>query len=219
VEVSGPPPAGQRALSRDDWQRLIYLAHTDKAAAFEQYSKHYLATSGQIYYSDAHQFADYADGYHKALDDRLGSAHPATEMITEIYVPRDLLFDFMAAAAEDFRANDVNVIYGTIRLIERDDESFLAWATDRWACIIFNLCVVHTPALIEKAAEDFRRLIDRAIERGGKYYLTYNHWATPEQVETCYPQFREFLALKGKHDPAERFQSNWYRHYRELLGT
>jgi hypothetical protein len=52
-------------------------------------------------------------------------------MITEIYVPRERLADFMAAVAEEFRSNGANLIYGTIRLIERDDESFLAWATDR----------------------------------------------------------------------------------------
>jgi FAD/FMN-containing dehydrogenase len=219
VEDSGPPPPRQRALSSDDWQRLIYLAHTDKALAWQHYSTHYLATSGQIYYSDAHQFADYADGYHRALDTRLGSKHPSTEMITEIYVPRDRLADFMAAAAEDFRAHDVNVIYGTIRLIERDDESFLAWATDRWVCIIFNLCTPHTRAGLDKAAGDFRRLIDRAIKLGGKYYLTYHRWATKEQVETCYPHFRGFLAEKLAHDPDERFQSDWYRHYRDSFGS
>ncbi|MBD0329062.1 MAG: FAD-binding oxidoreductase [Thermoleophilia bacterium] len=217
VEAAGPPPAGQRALSADDWERLIYLAHTDRALAFEQYSRHYLATSGQLYYSDAHQLADYADGYHEALDARLGSGQRATEMITEVYVPRERLADFMAAVAGDFRTHDVNVIYGTIRLIERDDESFLAWATDRWACIIFNLCTTHTAAGIEKAAEDFRRLIDRALERGGKYYLTYHRWATREQVDACYPQFREFLARKRAYDPDERFQSDWYRHYAAMF--
>jgi FAD/FMN-containing dehydrogenase len=217
IEREGPPPAGQRALTRQDWQRLIYLGHTDKARAFKEYSTHYLATSGQIYYSDAHQLADYADNYHRAVDERLGAAHPATEMITEIYVPRDRLVDFMAAVAEDFRANDVNLIYGTIRLIERDDESFLAWATDRWVCIIFNLHVVHTPEGLEHAADAFRRLIDLGIERGGKYYLTYHRWATRSQVEVCYPQFAEFLRLKRAYDPGERFQSNWYRHQRAMF--
>ncbi len=38
------------------------------------------------------------------------------------------------------------VIYGTIRLIERDEESFLAWAREPWACIIFNLHLEHTSA-------------------------------------------------------------------------
>ena len=214
IQREGPLPAGQRALSREDWQGLIYLAHTDKSRAFEIYSTHYLATSGQIYYSDAHQFADYADGYHAALDEQLGSKDGATEMITEIYVPRDRLVDFLGAVADDFRANRVNLIYGTIRLIERDDESFLAWATDRWACIIFNLCTVHTAAGLDHSADAFRRLIDLAIERGGSYYLTYHRWATRAQVETCYPQFDEFLRLKREHDPEERFQSDWYRHYR-----
>ena len=217
IERSGPPPADQRALSHDDWQRLIYLAHTDKREAFERYSTHYVATSGQIYYSDAHQFADYTDGYHARVDELTHAATSSTEMITEIYVPRDRLADFMAAVAEDFRTNDVNLIYGTIRLIERDDESFLAWATDRWACVIFNLCTLHTPEGLARAAEAFRSLIDRGIERGGKYYLTYHRWARRDQVEACYPQFVDFLRLKRQHDPDGRFESDWYRHYLELF--
>ena len=213
VESAGPPPADQRALSRDDWQGLIYLAHTNKAEAFRQYSTHYLATSGQTYYSDAHQFADYMDGYHEPLDAALNAPYPSTEMISELYVPRERLADFMAAVADEFRANSTNVIYGTIRLIEPDEESFLAWATDRWACIIFNLCVPHTPEGIARAADDFRGLIDLAIESGGKYYLTYHRWARRDQVETCYPQFVDFLRAKREHDPDGRFESDWYRHY------
>jgi len=217
VEGTEPPPGGQKALSREDWQRLIHLAHTDKSRAFELYSAHYLATTGQLYYSDAHQLADYADDYHRALDERLGAPHPATEMITEIYVPRDRLVGFMQAVAGDFREQDVDLIYGTIRLIERDGETFLAWATERWACIIFNLHTVHTPEGLEHAADAFRRLIDLAVERGGSYYLTYHRWATRSQVETCYPQLPEFLRRKRVHDPEERFQSDWYRHYRAMF--
>jgi hypothetical protein len=60
-------------------------------------------------------------------------------------------------------------------------------------------------------------LIDHAIVRGGSYFLTYHRWATAEQVEACYPQFRKFLARKLAHDPEERFQSDWYRHYRDAF--
>ncbi len=192
------------------------LTRTSRRRA-KQYSTHYLATSGQLYYSDAHQFADYKDGYHAGLDERMGVESPSTEMISELYVPRDRLADFMAAVADDFRAHDVNFIYGTIRLIERDDESFLAWATDRWAAIIFNLCTLHTPAGIERSAEAFRRLIDLAIERGGKYYLTYQRWTRRDQVEASYPQFVEFLRRKREYDPDGRFESDWYRHYRDMF--
>jgi hypothetical protein len=37
------------------------------------------------------------------------------------------------------------------------------------------------------------------------------------QVETCYRRFAEFLRLKGEHDPEERFQSDWYRHYKAMF--
>ena len=33
----------------------------------------------------------------------------------------------------------------------------------------------------------------------------------------CYPRFPEFLRLKRRYDPAERFQSDWYRHHESLL--
>ena len=217
VEHDGPLPDGQRALTRDDWRRLLVLAHTDKRSAFDQYAEHYLATSGQLYHSDAHQLGDYEDGYHRALDAHLGSPHKATEMISELYVPRDRLADFMADVADDFRGSGVDVIYGTIRLIERDEDAFLAWAREPWACVIFNLHTVHTDVGLEHSAAAFRRLIDLAAERSGSYFPTYHRWATREQVERCYPQFRDFLDAKLRYDPAERFQSDWYRHHRALL--
>jgi len=217
VEHGGPLPSGQRALARDDWKRLIALAHTDKRRAFDLYAEHYLATTGQLYYSDAHQLADYEDGYHRALDVALGAPQRATEMISELYVPRDRLADFMADVADDFRSNGVDVIYGTIRLIERDEDSFLAWAREPWACVIFNLHTVHTEEGIAHSAASFRRLIDLAADRGGSYFLTYHRWATRDQVERCYPRFGAFLEAKLRHDPEERFQSDWYRHHRELF--
>jgi FAD/FMN-containing dehydrogenase len=219
VDDSTPIPGDQRALTREDWQKLLYLAHTDKRTAFELYARHYLATSGQIYRSDDHQFADYVDGYHEALDAALAAPHPATEMITEVYVPRDRLSDFMLEAAEDFRKTGVDVVYGTIRLIERDDESFLPWATQPYAGVIFNLHTVHTAEGIERSASAFRRLIDLAIARDGSYFLTYHRWARPDQLETCYPRIREFFDRKRRYDPDELFQSDWYRAYRGAFAS
>ena len=66
-------------------------------------------------------------------------------MITELYVPRAALGAFLSAVRADFRQHGVQVIYGTIRLIERDTESFLAWAREPWVCTVMNLHVDHTP--------------------------------------------------------------------------
>jgi FAD/FMN-containing dehydrogenase len=55
------------------------------------------------------------------------------------------------------------------------------------------------------------------MKRGGRYYLTYHRHARRDQVETCYPQMTEFLRLKRKYDPQERFQSDWYRYYKQMF--
>ena len=144
----------QRRLSQADWNRLLELAHHDKRRAFEEFTEFYLATSGQIYWSDTHQLNLYLESYHAALDARLGSAVHGGEMITELYVPRERLAQFMDEVRRDFREHQVDCIYGTIRLIERDTESALPWARERFACVIFNLHVDHEPRAISARAGD-----------------------------------------------------------------
>lgn len=206
-------PEDQRALTTGDWQRLLLLAHADKSRAFAEYARHYMSTDGQVYWSDTHQLSSYTDGYHHTLDRQLAAAVKGTEMISELYVPRLDLPAFMAAIRDDARRHDMPVIYGTIRLIERDDETVLAWARQPWACVVVNLHVDHTTEGLRKAGADFRRLIDAAAEFGGSYYLTYHRWADRDQVERCHPRMREFLERKRARDPRELFTSDWYRHH------
>ena len=110
VSDSTPIPEDQRALSPDDWQALLLLAHTDKGRAFD----------------------------------------------------------------------------GTVRFIERDEETWLAWADASYACAVFNLHTPHTEEGVARSAAAFRRLIDLAVERSGSYYLTYHRWADRKQVSACY---------------------------------
>lgn len=217
IDPDTPLPENQKELSETSWTDLFYLAHADKAEAFKRYTEFYLSTSGQIYASDTHQMSLYVDDYHHELDHQLGGTEQASEIITEIYVPRPNLPDFFAEVREDFQKHQVNMVYGTVRLIEPDVDSFLPWAQQAYACIIFNLNTVHTPEGIDQSARAFRRLIDMAIKRDGSYYLTYHKYATREQVEACHPKFSEFLDIKKKYDPEERFQSNWYRFYRHMF--
>jgi FAD/FMN-containing dehydrogenase len=217
VPLDTPIPTAERKLTDENWRQLLYLAHTDQKQAFNRYADYYLSTNGQVYWSDLHQLSSYPDNYHREIDAELHAPFPATEMITEINVPRPALSGFLEEVREDFRKNETELIYGTVRLIERDDESFLPWAKQPYACTIFNLHTVHSPEGLQRSADAFRRLIDMAARRGGTYYLTYHRYATRSQVESCYPQFTEFLRLKKKYDPEERFQSDWYRHYRTMF--
>lgn len=212
-----PMPEVKEKLGAERWNQLLMLGHTDKSKAFDLYSKYYLSTNGNIYWSDTHQMSYYNEDYDQYLRETIPNYTEGSLMITEIYVPRADLSTLIERVAQDARIHGVNIIYGTMRLIEQDDESFLAWAKQNYACVIFNLRVEHSEEGIEKSKADFQRLIDRALELNGSYFLTYHRWARKDQILKAYPQFVEFLKLKLKYDPDERFQSEWYRHYKKMF--
>jgi FAD/FMN-containing dehydrogenase len=213
-----PIPPRQRRLSQGDWNRLIELAHRDKTRAFEEFTEFYLATSGQRYWSDTHQLNLYLESYHSELEQRLGCGTPGGEMITELYVPRDRLSGFMDDVRRDLLRHPVDLIYGTIRLVEPDTESALPWAHEPYSCVVFNLHVDHRAAAILDAAAAFIRLIDHAIAHRGSYYLTYHRFARPDQLLKCHPRIREWLAAKHRSDPTGVFQSDWYRSLLSITG-
>ena len=204
-------PEDRLGLSTEDWMRLYVLAHTDKARAYAEYADHYLRTDGQFYWSDEHQFSPYLPEAGGLLAQSLGWTTYASLMISELYVPRHRFAEFMSAARQRLLSTGANVIYGTVRLIQAEDETVLRWARQDYACIIFNLLVEHSPEGIDRAKEQFRSLIDCALDEDGCYYLTYHRWATSDQVERAYPQFRTFLDLKDRYDPDGVFASEWYR--------
>ena len=125
-------------MAGSDWAALYRLARTDKGKAFQQYQQFYLGTSGQVYWSDAHQLSNVFEGYNEAVESK-----PETEMITEIYVRADSLIPLMVDVRRDFVKHHVDMTYGTIQFIEPDTESH-AQATERLVCIVCNLRIMHT---------------------------------------------------------------------------
>jgi hypothetical protein len=216
VEADTPVPPNQRELREGEWTELLHLAHQAKGEAFRRYAGFYLQTNGQVYWADDAQMSVYPENYHRALDQRLGSRVKGTEAITEIYCERDALERFMMEVRDYARRDKVDIIYGTVRLIEQDRESFLPWARKSYACVIFNVHVEHTTSGLIKTGDVMRRLIDLGLKYGGSYYPTYNRYGLRRQVDACYPQLQEFLKLKLKYDPQELFQSEWYRHYKRM---
>jgi FAD/FMN-containing dehydrogenase len=215
VDTDKSVPYYPEQPSAERWMELRYLAHAKKEEFFKEVSNYYLATSGKLYWSDTHQMGLYIYDYHKQLDRMLGSPE-ATDIPAEVYVPKDRLPDFIEEMRDDFRRNNVDLLFGNIGVIEEDNESFLAYAKKPYATISFHIHTVHRPDGLKRSAEAHRRVIDMAIVRGGSYYLTNHRFATIKELRDCYPQFPEFLHLKKKYDPEELFQSDWYRHYKNM---
>jgi len=127
-------------------------------------------------------------------------------MITEIDVPKPAL-GILDEAREDFRNNGgVNLWH--CALIERDDESFLPWAKQPYACTIFNLHTVHNPKGFNVHRPPFGGSLIWRTSRARTTDVPSLCHSKP--VETCYPQFAEFLRLKKKYDLMS-VSSDWYR--------
>ena len=219
VPLDTPIPQKQRKISSDKWKELLALAHSDKAQVFEDYTNYYLSTNGQLYWTDTHQLGYYDENYEDYLEETLPDYKTGSLMISEVYVPREKIYDFMTDLSLSNEKQQLDIIYGTIRLIETDTETFLPWAKQDYACIVLNLRVEHSQLGLEKARSDFQLLIDVALNYGGSYFLTYHRWARKDQLLEAYPQFPMFLDLKLKYDPQEMFQSDWYRFYKEMFSN
>jgi FAD/FMN-containing dehydrogenase len=190
-------------LGEGDWLELLRLAHVDKSRAFERYARHYLSTDGSLHWSDDAQLATYVDGYHERLGLR------GSEVISEAHVARSALPGFLAAAARRLREHRADPIYGTVRLVEQDEETALPWARGRWAGVVVNLHVGSAEAERRRAAAAFRALADEAIARGGGFYLTYHRWAGRRQLLAAHPSLPEVLAESRRRDPHGVLESDW----------
>lgn len=217
--VDDVPLTDIRALTPDEWVDLVLLAHTDKTRAWKTFSTGLLTTSGAVQYNEFWQSSPYVDNYHALVDRRRHNNTPSSELLTELYVPLDDVYEFLEQVRALFISRKTNMVYSTVRFIEKDDESFLPWARELSACIIFNIDTEHS-AKAQSATQDVcRDLIDIAIKYGGRYYLTYHRFARKDQVIKCYPEFIEFLKAKRKHDPARVFRSDWYSFYEKMFAT
>ena len=122
---------------------------------------------------------------------------------------------FLADVAEDFRANDADVIYGTVRLIERDEECFSLGTAELG---VRHLTCTRCTRAKESRARRKRLRADRPRSRAWrKLFPHLSLRGRGESGSRTHPQFREFLRLKRQYDPTSVFESDWYRHHLALL--
>jgi len=209
-----PMPAATRELAEADWNQLFYLEHTDKSGAFKRVADFYIATSGQLYWSDDAQMARYPEGYHREIDRRVGGR--GSDVMTEIYCLREGLEAFLAEVRSYALRARTDFVSAAVRFTEADQETYLPWAREAYACVTFNVHVDRNSSGLIRTSDALRALIDIGLKHGGSYSLAYHRYALRRQIDACYPRFGDFLRLKRRHDPTEIFQSDWYRAYKKM---
>lgn len=137
-----------------------------------------------------------------------------TDILQEYYVPLRNAEMFINDVSTILEGHDVNVISTTIRYVRQNDESLLSYAPkEDMIAVIFMANVPLNQKAQEEIGVVVRNIVDAVLLREGTYYLTYQLYPTREQIRKAYPRFDEFVALKKKYDPNERFSNNFYETY------
>ena len=148
------------------------------------------------------------------LDDR----DPArTDILHEYFVPPDRFSDFLTACREVIPASYQDFLNVTLRYVDSDRDSWLAYAPEPRIAAVMSF----SQEMTRRAEADMMRmtqaLIDRITAIGGTYYLPYRPHATPAQFTRAYPRAQEFVAAKRALDPGTMFRNGLWDNYMERL--
>lgn len=182
-----------RSVGAGNFTQLATLAHVDKPRAWALYRQQMLTASGAVNWNDAWQVAEYDEHYHRHVESAIG-APPGSEVLSEMFVPRESLSVLLGVMAAIVRRRGANIIYGNVRLIEPDTVTRLPWARGRYACVVFNQHIDQTLMSIALARDTFRDILDAVLELGGTFYLAHHTFAAGSQVDAAYPGLRQHLA-------------------------
>lgn len=137
----------------------------------------------------------------------------STYLLQEYFVPVPAFASFaraMRRILRDFEAHALNV---SIRHAPADRQSLLSWSPTE----VFSFVLYHKQRgggrADEVAGQWTRRLIDLALDHGGRHYLPYRLHATREQFLRAYPAAPAFAALKRGIDPRGRFRNRLWDKY------
>jgi FAD/FMN-containing dehydrogenase len=138
----------------------------------------------------------------------------ATYVLEEYFVPVERFDAFVPRMRAILRGSRANIINISVRHARADPGSLLAWArSDVFAFVIYYKQRTDAAARAEVGVWT-RALIDAALDAGGSYYLPYQLHATASQFRRAYPRFDEFVALKRRVDPTNKFRNAlWDTYY------
>lgn len=132
-----------------------------------------------------------------------------TDILHEYFVPAEQLSAFVKDAARIVRGTDLLNV--TIRNVLEDRDSVLRYAQSD----VFSLVMLFAQRRTKEADDRMRALaqdlIEAALVKGGRHYLPYRAFATPDQIRRGYPMLDAFVAKKRALDPDLVFQNGFWK--------
>ncbi len=137
----------------------------------------------------------------------------STNILQQYFVPIHNLKLFVNQLRTIVKKYDINLINVSVRYVPKNNESILTYAPEDSFALVLYINIFNNKKSIEKAEQWTQKIIEKAIELNGTYYLPYQLWGTKEQLLQAYPRFNDFIELKNKYDPEHVFSNNLFSKY------
>lgn len=144
------------------------------------------------------------------LDDRDPSR---TDILHEYFVAPARFAEFVEACKAVIPASYQQLLNITLRYVNTDKESVLAYASEPRIAAVMLFSQEKTVRGEADMARMTEALIERVIAIGGSYYLPYRPHARPDQFERAYPRAGAFVAAKKEADPGLLFRNGLWDNY------
>jgi FAD/FMN-containing dehydrogenase len=136
-----------------------------------------------------------------------------TDILHEYFIAPDRCAEFVQACRDVIRASFQELMNITLRFVDTDQYSMLAYATTPRVAAVLLFSQEKTTRGEADMARMTMALIERVLAMGGTYYLPYRPHATVDQFRRGYAKHAEFAALKRKYDPELLFRNGFWDYY------
>ena len=144
------------------------------------------------------------------LDDRDPSR---TDILHEYFIAPARFAEFVQACQDVIPASFQQLLNITLRFVDTDRDSVLAYATEPRIAAVMLFSQEHTVRGEADMARMTHALIDRVLAIGGTYYLPYRPHASLDQLSRGYPHAAAFSARKREVDRDLVFRNHLWDTY------
>jgi FAD/FMN-containing dehydrogenase len=136
-----------------------------------------------------------------------------TDILHEYFVAPERFAEFVAACKDVIPASFQQLLNITLRFVNTDRDSVLAYATEPRIAAVMLFSQEQTVRGEEDMARMTHALIERVLAIGGTYYLPYRPHASLAQLSRGYPRAAAFAARKRELDPNLLFRNQIWDGY------
>lgn len=138
---------------------------------------------------------------------------PDTDILQEYFVPFDKFPEFVDALRAIVQQNQANLLNVTIRTVHQDKITALPYAKQDMFALVLYFNVKFNEQENESLRKTTSELIDAALAAEGTFYLPYQLFYSPAQLQKSYPEIDASFAAKAKYDPAGLFTNKFFEKY------